>query len=109
MLNSTAKSATVQGHGKAAQSVAGMILKNMKHHYNACAVWKKKESLDNHQPERHNMSKANEAAEQTQTLRQDMINSMTNWQRNQAGRACKGVWSKLTVPNLEKFANMQRT
>lgn len=38
--------------------------------------------------------------------RECIINSMTNWQRNQAGKACKGRWSKLSVEKADKFANM---
>lgn len=40
--------------------------------------------------------------------RQRIINAMTNWQLNQAGRTCKGKFSKLTDKQLLKFSKLQR-
>lgn len=42
-------------------------------------------------------------------LRQDLLNKMTNWQLNQAGRACKGDFQQLTDDQLKHFADMRRT
>lgn len=38
--------------------------------------------------------------------RQRLIGSMTNWQRNQAGRKCKGNWSRLSIYDLQHYANL---
>lgn len=37
--------------------------------------------------------------------REIVINRMTNWQRNQAGKACKGRWDRLSYEKLTEFAN----
>lgn len=38
--------------------------------------------------------------------RQALIGGMTNWQRNQAGRKCKGAWDTLSMEQLEHFAGL---
>lgn len=38
-----------------------------------------------------------------------LIDSMTNWQRNQAGRKCKGRFKDLTLTQLQGFAAMVRS
>lgn len=35
-----------------------------------------------------------------------LINKMTNWQRHQAAKACKGHWKRLTDEDLEKFTRL---
>lgn len=37
---------------------------------------------------------------------QNIINSMTNWQRGQAGKACKGIWKDLNIEQLKFYASM---
>jgi hypothetical protein len=39
---------------------------------------------------------------------QAALNKMTNWQRNQAGRACKGNFRRLTPELLEHFCNLKK-
>lgn len=39
---------------------------------------------------------------------QAALNKMTNWQRNQAGRACKGNYKRLTPELLEHFTNLKK-
>ena len=36
--------------------------------------------------------------------RQALLGRMTNWQRNQAGRKCKGQWDSLSMEQLEHYA-----
>lgn len=38
--------------------------------------------------------------------RQRLLNKLTNWQRNQAGKACKGAWERMSLEQLEKFTNL---
>lgn len=40
--------------------------------------------------------------------RQRIINKMTNWQRNQAGKYCRGKWDLMDLDRLEYFANLER-
>jgi hypothetical protein len=42
------------------------------------------------------------------TPRQKALNKLTNWQRNQAGCACKGDWGKLDLTDIEFFTNLKR-
>ena len=35
-----------------------------------------------------------------------LINLMTNWQRNQLGKACKGMWEKVELEQAQKYATM---
>lgn len=46
-------------------------------------------------------------AEEESFMRRLIIECMTNWQRNQAGKACKGVWSKMSIERLEYFAQLK--
>lgn len=39
---------------------------------------------------------------------QAALNKMTNWQRNQAGRTCKGNFRRLTPELLEYFTNLKK-
>lgn len=40
--------------------------------------------------------------------RQRLIGQMSNWQRNQAGKACKGKWNTLTIADLERFTKLKK-
>ncbi|MET3414787.1 hypothetical protein [Methylobacterium sp. 1030] len=51
---------------------------------------------------------SHEAIREAYAARQAVINGMTNWQRNQAARACKGDWDALGIEELREFAAMER-
>ena len=42
-----------------------------------------------------------------EATRREIIDKMTNWQRNQAAKACKGAWRKLSIERLEYYINLK--
>ncbi len=38
--------------------------------------------------------------------RQELLNKMTNWQRNQCGRACDGAFFKMDIKKMKKFISL---